>query len=319
MFYLGKESLAPAVDRYLRGFAQRTAKHMKLNQLFKQKKIVFSFEIFPPKKDSPVRTIYRTLENLGNLEPDFISVTYGAGGNLADNSTCEIASIIKNQYGIEPLAHLTCVNSSREEIGTVLSRLQAEGIENILALRGDISPNKPPKTDFRHASDLADTITAHGGFNVVGACYPEGHSECGGLEQDVENLRHKVEAGATHLITQLFFDNGDFYKLLDLMRQKNINVPVQAGIMPIVSKSQIERTVSMCGASIPKKFVKMVSRYANSPEALYDAGIAYAVEQMLDLIANGAQGLHLYTMNKPEVAKRICDGVGSIIRCENGQ
>ena len=178
---------------------------MSIAQLFATKSTVFSFEVFPPKRTSPIETIYHTLDELQELHPDFISVTYGAGGNLADNSTCEIASIIKNQYHIEPLAHLTCVNSTKEEILEVLGRLRQNGIENILALRGDISPDRPPKTDFAHASDLISFVKEQGGFHISGACYPEGHTECDSLVEDVLNLRKKVDAGAEHLVSQLFF------------------------------------------------------------------------------------------------------------------
>lgn len=290
---------------------------MKLQTLFNQKKVVFSLEIFPPKKTASIQTIYDTLDALSDISPDFISVTYGAGGNPADRSTVQIASAIKHQYHIEPLAHLTCVNSSREQVQKSLDRLEKAGIENILALRGDMNPELPPRLEFHYASELIGTIRAHGGFDIAAACYPEGHPECDSLEQDVEHLRQKVEMGATHLITQLFFDNADFYRFLELVRKKGIDVPIQAGIMPVVNKKQIERMVSMCGASIPASLSKIMNRYGASPEALRDAGINYAISQIIDLLSNSVEGIHLYTMNNPYVARKVSGSIASILECEN--
>ena len=184
---------------------------MKLQTLFEEKKVVFSLEIFPPKKTSSIQTIYDTLDALRDIEPDFISVTYGAGGNPADRSTVQIASDIKHRYHIEPLAHLSCVNSTKEHIGRVLDDLRENDIENILALRGDLNPNVPPQTDYRYASDLIDDIKQYGGFDIAAACYPEVHPEAADLEEDLLHLKEKVAAGATHLISQLFFDNNDYY------------------------------------------------------------------------------------------------------------
>lgn len=286
---------------------------MKLSQLFNQEKTVFSFEVFPPKRDNPIQTIYDTLDQLQDLKPDFISVTYGASGSLADNSTCEIASAIKHKYGIESAAHLTCVNSSREEVTEVLRRLDANGVENILALRGDLVPDVPPKKEFLHASDLISFIKETDyDFGVSGACYPEGHPNSKTMVDDVLNLKKKVDAGAEHLISQLFFDNNMFYEFLDKARIAGINVPIEAGIMPVTNKKQIERMVSLCGASLPHKFTKMMSKYENRPEAMRDAGIAYAVNQIVDLVSCGVDGVHLYTMNNPYIAKRICESVQSL-------
>ena len=290
---------------------------MKLNSLFEQKKIVYSFEVFPPKKTSSIQTIYDTLEELVDLSPDFISVTYGAGGNPADRSTVEIASTIKHKYHIEPLAHLTCVNSTREHIGQVLDDLRQNDIENILALRGDINPNVPPQTDYHYAGDLIRELHSHGDFDIAAACYPEVHPECPDMEEDILHLKEKVDAGASHLISQLFFDNNDFYNFLYRVREAGIMVPVEAGIMPVTNRKQIERMVSLCGASLPKKFVRIMHRYGDDPAAMQDAGIAYAVEQIVDLISNGVQGIHLYTMNNPTVAHRINQAVASLIRCAN--
>lgn len=290
---------------------------MKLNSLFQQKKVVFSFEVFPPKKTDSVRIVYETLEHLADLSPDFISVTYGAGGNPADRSTVEIASTIKNKYGIEPLAHLTCVNSTKEHIGQILRDFEQNGIENILALRGDINPNLPVQTDYRYAQELIREIGKSGSFDIAAACYPETHPECSDLSEDILHLKEKVESGASHLISQLFFDNNDFYRFLYSAREAGIMVPIEAGIMPVTNRKQIERMVSLCGASLPKKFVKIMHRYGDDPAAMQDAGIAYAVEQIVDLISNGVQGIHLYTMNNPLIARRISQSVASLIRCAN--
>ncbi len=290
---------------------------MKINELFHQKKVVFSFEVFPPKRDGSIQTIYETLDGLKDLHPDFISVTYGAGGNKADNATCEIASAIKHHYHIEPLAHLTCANSTREEVSRLLELLKERGIENILALRGDRVEGQLEKNDFCHASDLVAVVRDFGGFNIVGACYPESHPESIDLDSDIENLKHKVEAGTTHLITQLFFDNADYYAFVEKAAKAGINVPIQAGIMPVVNKKQIERMVSLCGASLPKKLVKILSHYEHSPAALMDAGISYATDQIIDLVSDGVPGIHLYTMNNPQVARRVSESLANIRECIN--
>ncbi len=287
---------------------------MKIKSMF-ERGTVFSFEIFPPKKTSPIETVYNTLEKLGDLNPDFISVTYGAAGSTNKVSTCEIASAIKNKYGVVPAAHLPCINYTKEEILQILDEFKASGIENILALRGDINPDIPPKKDFKYASELIEFIKANGDFDIAGACYPEGHIECDNIIDDIHNLKRKVDAGAEHLISQLFFDNGCFYSFLEKIRIAGINVPVEAGIMPVVNKNQIERMVSLCGASLPSKFTKMMQKYEHSPEAIRDAGIAYAIDQIVDLVSNGVDGIHIYTMNNPYVARRISEAVESLIRC----
>ncbi|SCJ79350.1 5%2C10-methylenetetrahydrofolate reductase [uncultured Eubacterium sp.] len=286
---------------------------MKLAELFKNKKTVFSFEVFPPKRNNPIETIYHTLDELQDLKPDFISVTYGASGSLADNSTCEIASAIKHRYGIESAAHLTCVNSTKEEVTQVLKQLHENEVENILALRGDLVPDVSPKEDFKHASELITFIKeSEYDFGISGACYPEGHLDSRDQIEDILNLKKKVDAGAQHLISQLFFDNNLFYDFLDKARIAGINVPIEAGIMPVVNKKQIERMVSLCGASLPAKFTKMMSRYETRPEAMRDAGIAYAVNQIVDLVSQGVDGVHLYTMNNPYIARRISESVKSL-------
>lgn len=286
---------------------------MNISSLFKER-TVFSFEVFPPKKTSPIETIYKTLDELKDLKPDFISVTYGAGGNTTDSSTCDIASIIKNKYNIESFAHLTCVSSSKSEIDIILKQFKDNNINNILALRGDINPDKPPKEDFKYASELISYIKEKGDFYIAGACYPEVHVEAKDMIEDIHNLKKKVDAGASHLISQLFFDNSAFYSFVEKARIAGINVPIEAGIMPVTNKKQIERMVSMCGASLPAKFSKIIQKFEHNPEALRDAGIAYAVDQIVDLVSNGVDGIHLYTMNNQYVAKKISESVASIIR-----
>lgn len=290
---------------------------MYIHDIFAKKKVVFSLEIFPPKKDSGIATIYNTLEKLTDVKPDFISVTYGAGGTETGNLACKIASDIKSVYKIDAMAHLTSIHTTKEQARKILTEFQDNGIENILALRGDKHPSLGVCEDFKYSSDLTKFIYDFGGFDVCGACYPEGHTESSSLVDDIRNLRHKVDAGASHLVTQLFFDNNDFYNFKDMLRLTGIDVPVEAGIMPVVSKSQIERTISMCGASVPKKFAKMISRYENNPEAFFDAGIAYAIDQIIDLISNGVDGIHLYTMNNPIVASRIYNGIKNILNAAN--
>jgi len=286
---------------------------MKIAEMFGKGKTVLSFEVFPPKKISSIETVYSTIEQLTDLKPAYISVTYGAGGNLANNSTCEIASAIKNKYNTEAMAHLTCVNCTKSEVETILNRLKEANIENILALRGDINPEIPPKTDFKYASELVAFIKEHGDFGISGACYPEVHAEAPNMITDILNLKKKVDAGAQTLVTQLFFDNSVFYDFRDKTRIAGINVPISAGIMPVTNKSQIERMVTMCGASLPQKFTKMIQKYEFNQEALIDAGIAYAADQIVDLISNGVEGIHLYTMNNPYVARKITDMIGKLL------
>lgn len=287
---------------------------MKLSNMFKDK-TVFSFEVFPPKRTSPIESIYNTLDDLKDLKPDFISVTYGAGGSNVGVSTCQIASTIKRSYGIEPVAHLPCINFNKDEILRVLDEFYKNDVKNILALRGDINPDIPPKNDFKYASDLIEFIkeNANGDFHILGACYPECHFEAVDFDSDIKNLKKKVDSGAEQLISQVFFDNNLFYSFLEKTRKAKINVPIQAGVMPVVNKKQIERMVSLCGASLPSKFTKMMQRYENHPDALRDAGIAYAVNQIVDLVSNGVDGIHLYTMNNPYVAKRISNAISGVL------
>lgn len=282
---------------------------MRISELFKEGKTVFSFEIFPPKKDGAIKNIYGTLEELSALSPDFISVTYGAGGTAAGCSTRELATFIKKECNTESIAHLTCVNSTKSDIDRIIEEFNEYGVENVLALRGDINPDFPPKKDFKYASDLIKYMKEKSNLHFSGGCYPECHSEAKDLDEDIANLKKKVDIGAEHLISQLFFDNQCFYDFVKKAKNAGINVPIEAGIMPCVNANQIKRMVTMCGASLPTKFVKMIQRYEHSEEGMRDAGIEYAVEQITDLIEHGVDGIHLYTMNNPYIAKRIKENV----------
>lgn len=290
---------------------------MRISDLFKQKKNVYSFEIFPPKVESNISGIYDTLDGLSQLKPDYISVTYSAGGGSNNARSIELASLVKNKYGIEPLAHLTCINSTKEKVLETIQTMKNEGIENILALRGDKNPNAIC-TDFKYASDLVEFINQYGDFDIAGACYPETHPEAVSSDVDIDNLKRKVDMGMTHLNTQLFYDNEDFYRFMDKIRAKGINVPVQAGIMPLVKKGSIERTISMAATKIPAKLSRMIARFIDDPVALQEAGILYATDQIADLLsAQAAQGIHLYVMNNSYVANKITKNIQSLVEGVN--
>lgn len=284
---------------------------MRTSELFKIK-TVLSYEVFPPKPTSSVDTIYDTLDELKELAPDFISVTYGAGGGKNNTETFKIASAIKG-YGIESVAHLPCIGLTKEDVSEKLRELNKIGVENILALRGDIPSDGYIRGDFQYASDLIEFIKTQGDFDITAACYPEGHIECKSKVEDIQNLKRKVDAGVDHLITQLFFDNDYFYSFRERCQLAGIDVPIEAGIMPVVNKKQIEKMTSLCGATVPKKFVAMMERYENNPIAMRDAGIAYAVDQIVDLISQGVDGIHLYTMNNPYIARQIYKAVHNLI------
>ena len=292
---------------------------MKINELFNSKELVFSFEIFPPKVTSPISTVYKTLEELKDLKPDFISVTYGAGGSLTNNRTTELSSVVKEKYGVESVAHLTCISSTKEEIDIILDDLKMKGVENILALRGDIPVGQDPKGEFNYAYELISHIKKRGDFNILGACYPEGHVKGRDFKEDMLHLKLKEEMGATQFISQLFLDNNYFYNMLEQKEKLGIKSPIQAGIMPVVNKNQIERIASLCGAHIPEKFIKMMNKYEHDKDALREAGIAYAVEQIVDLVSSGVDGIHLYTMNNPYVARRIHENINTIINSINNR
>ncbi|WP_252250990.1 methylenetetrahydrofolate reductase [NAD(P)H] [Clostridium sp. ZBS13] len=290
---------------------------MNIKNLFRDKKVVFSFEIFPPKTTSSIQTIYNTLDDLKGLNPDYISVTYGAGGSVKNNKTIELTSLIKNKYGIEAVSHLTCISSTKSDIEYYLREFEKNNIENILALRGDIPIGSKITGELNHANELIKHISDNGQFNIAAACYPEGHIEHKGLYREIESMKRKEEAGASYFISQLFFDNNLYYNFQDEVRAANINLPIEAGIMPVTNKKQIERILSLSGASLPDKFKRIMERYEYNPEALRDAGIAYAVEQIVDLISTGVDGIHLYVMNNPYVAKRISQSIENILLTVN--
>ena len=292
---------------------RRNEVKMIISNLFEKKKPVISFEIFPPKKEAELQNIDATLQTLATLHPDFISVTFGAGGSSADNRTVKLAQKIKKDYGIEPLVHLTCISNSKEEIKEILGQMETAGLKNVLALRGDVNPNVPAKDDFRYASELVSFIKEQGDFHVSGACYPEVHLEAADEVSDLRNLRKKVDAGAEHLVSQLFFDNNKFYDFLSKVRIAGIDAPVEAGIMPVTNKAQIKRMVTMCGAALPEKFERILERYGENKEALFDAGMVYAVNQIVELISSGVDGIHIFTMNNPVVAGRICEEIKNLI------
>lgn len=286
---------------------------MKIKDMYNSKKPVISFEIFPPKKDGSLESIYKTIDVLSALTPDFISVTYGAAGST-DNKTAEIASIIKNKYNIEALAHLTCITSSKEDIDKTLKTLKNHNVNNVLALRGDIPVDfdKSFSPSFKHASDLIEHIKTENNFSIGAACYPEGHIESKSIDEDLKNLKLKVENGAEFLITQLFFDNERYYDFKDKLISMNINTPISIGIMPVTNKKQIIKMTSLSGAYLPLKFRRLLDKYENNPAVLKEAAIAYATEQIIDLISSGADGIHIYTMNKPEIAQSIIKNISNI-------
>ena len=278
-------------------------------------KTVFSFEVFPPKKTSSIETIYKTLDELSDLRPDFISVTYGAGGSENCTNTLEIAKRIKNTCKVESVVHLPCLHITKAEAASMLQQFEENNIENILVLRGDKIEGRAPAGDFLHASDLSCFIqeTAGNKFHLSAACYPEKHPESESIFYDLTNLKSKVDSGCNHLISQLFFDNHIFYRFIENCRLAGIDAPIEAGIMPVTNRAQIERMVSRCGVVLPEKFKVMLEKYGNNDEAIMDAGIAYAVNQIIDLVSHGVDGIHLYTMNKPVVARKIYEAVKNII------
>ena len=288
---------------------------MKISNLFNSGKTVFSFEVFPPKKTSPIESVYGKLEEISALKPDFISVTYSAGGSGSKSRTCEIATKIKRDFGVESVAHLTCINSTKADIDRNLALFKENGIENILALRGDIPRDFqfPAEQYFEHAYQLVNEIRTLGDFCIGGACYPEVHPESKNRVEDLEHLKQKVGCGVDFLTTQMFFDNTVFYNFREMCAIKGIDVPLIAGIMPITKASQLERTVKLSGCSLPTKFVKIVERFGDRDDAMQQAGIVYAAEQIIDLMANGVDHIHIYTMNKPDVAGAIVRELGSII------
>ena len=291
---------------------------MKISELLRQRPTL-SFEIFPPKnKDGDISSIYSTIDQLAQLKPDFISVTYGAGGSTTRN-TVEIATMIKERWQIESVAHLSCIDATAENLRGVLDQLKEKGIENILALRGDYPKGYDPQTapqEFRHASDLAAFITANypDAFCLSGACYPEVHEEADSLEADLRPLKIKADAGASYLVTQIFLDNNYYYRLLREARKRGIQVPILAGIMPATNAKQLLNMSKMCGCSIPYTLSAMIERFSAHPAAMQEIGLNYAAWQIMDLITNGVEGIHLYTMNRPQIATEIMRRCDAILR-----
>ena len=272
---------------------------MKIGNLYKHNKTVVSFEVFPPKKDGDIGTIYNTLDGLSTLTPDFISVTFGAGGKAkGTNITVEVVQHIKEKNKIEALAHLTCSAADESDIKSITEDFKQKGIENILALGGD----EKASGSFRYAKDLIAALKAHG-FNIGAAAYPEGHISCENLKDDIRHLKEKQDCGADFFVTQLFFENDVFYRFLEKARAAGITKPISAGIMPILSKAQIQRMIFMCGASLPAPIIKLINKYGDEGESLANAGVEYSCRQMQDLCDNNVEGVHIYTMNKPFIAE----------------
>ena len=286
---------------------------MKIKELFKQKQPTISFEVFPPNKIYTLEKVYEVIDELSLLKPDFMSVTYGAGGSTRRN-TVDIASKIKNINNIEALAHLTCIGATKKEIDEILKDLNKNNIENIMALRGDIPQECENKIgEFSHANDLIKYIKEYGDFSIGGAFYPEGHQETNDL-LDLFNLKTKVDSGTDFLISQIFFENEKFYEFKEKLGKLNIKTPLIAGVMPITNGKQIRRITSMCGCSIPEKLKKILDRYEDNPIAMRKAGITYAMEQIIELISDDIAGIHIYTMNRVEASKKIMENIGNILR-----
>lgn len=286
---------------------------MKIIDILKNKRVTLSFEVFPPKTVDAVPTALAAAEAIAALHPDFMSVTYGAGGGTSD-FTVHIASAVKKTYGVEVMPHLTCLSSTKEKVTETLQDYKEAGFETIMALRGDVPTDGMRKNDFEHATDLMKQIKSFDSSMALGgACYPESHPESPSLAADIENIRRKVDAGAQFLSTQMFFDNSLFYSYLNRLHAAGIDVPVLAGIMPITNKRILTRSLAMSGSAVPARYIAMVDAYGDSPEAMKQAGIAYATEQILDLYANGVRNVHVFAMNKPDVAKAVFENIRPVL------
>ena len=281
---------------------------MKMIDYISNEKRSLSFEVFPPKTDAAFDGVLQATEEIARLKPSFISVTYGAGG-AGGQYTRQIASRLQNADGVETMAHMTCVGAGREDVENYLRQLKEDGIHNIMALRGDLpegmDPEKMKDSPFPHAADLIRTIRKAGDFCIGAACYPEVHPESASQEEDLRYLKEKVEAGADFLTTQMFFDNNLLYNFLYKLREKGVTVPVVPGIMPITNANQVKRALKLSGSFMPRRFTSLVDYFGSAPEAMMRAGIIYACDQIIDLFANGIRHVHVYTMNKPEIARAI--------------
>lgn len=279
---------------------------MKILELYKDNKKTLSFEVNPPESEDDLSAIDETLNILSQLKPDFISVTCCVGGRENYNTTVEVARRIKEKYNIEPVAHLTCINFSKSEIDSFANALQSAGVQNILALRGDIVPNIQPKGDFLHAVDLINYLKTKYDFCFIGACYPEGHPQSKDSATEIKYLKEKVNSGADVLLSQIFFDNNYFYDFKDKCKVADIDVPIISGIMPVTSAKLLDNMVALCGnLTVSPQLKKIIEKFGNNKKALFDAGLSYAVSQVIDLLTSGVDGIHIYTMNNPQVAKRI--------------
>lgn len=283
---------------------------MKITELLKDDKPCISCELFPPKAGSELQNALKIVDQIAEIKPHFMSVTYGAGGTSA-GQTVAIAKAVE-EHNIPALAHLTCIDATGDGIESMLGKFRDNGIQNVLALRGDAVTDKP--REFMHASDLMRKISASGDFCIGGACYPEGHPEAGSLDKDIENTKKKIDAGCEFLVAQMCFDNNIMYNYMYRLLRNGIDVPVVAGIMPVTNAKQINRICELSGTKLPPHYRAIVERFADDPQALMQAGIAYALGQIIDLIANGFKNIHVYTMNKPEVIGGIMKNLSEIIK-----
>ncbi|MCR4739895.1 MAG: methylenetetrahydrofolate reductase [NAD(P)H] [Lachnospiraceae bacterium] len=290
---------------------------MKITDILKRDEYGLSFEVFPPKTDSRYDSVKTATEKIADLKPTFISVTYGAGGGTSQY-TLDIAKNIRDRKNITSLAHLTCVSSDRETVKAKIEAMKKAGIENIMALRGDLTPelmeSDPSEREYRYATELIEDIKSiSSDFCIGGACYPEIHPESENQREDIKHLKEKVDAGAEFLTTQMFFDNNLFFNFLYKIREAGITVPVLPGIMPITNANQVDRAIKLSGSFMPQRFKSLVDRFGNDPDAMKQAGIAYATDQIIDLYANGIRNVHVYSMNKPDVAAAIRSNLSDII------
>ena len=290
---------------------------MKLSELFQSETLHLSFEVFPPKTDTAFASVKAAVEEIAELHPSFMSVTYGAGGGTSQY-TLDIAKNIKEQHGVPTLAHLTCVSSTKETVREKIAQIKEAGIENVMALRGDLTPEMEGQDRsgwaYRHAVDLIRDIRESGAdFCIGGACYPEVHPESQSQAEDIRYLKEKVDTGCDFLTTQMFFDNNLLYNFLYKIREAGITVPVIPGIMPITNANQVARAIKLSGSFMPRRFASLVDKFGSDPDAMKQAGIAYATDQIIDLFANGIKNVHVYSMNKPDVAAKIQDNLSAII------
>ena len=287
---------------------------MRIADILKQDRVTLSFEVFPPKKEASFESVKKAATEIAALGPDFMSVTYGAGGGGNSRFTLQLADELHRGYGVQVLPHLTCVTATKQDVREMISRYKELGIENIMALRGDLPQDGIRADDYRYASELIADIKSQHDFCIGGACYPEGHVECQHKADDIRHLKEKVDQGCDFLTTQMFFDNNIFYNFLYRIREAGIDVPVLPGIMPITRAVQLSRSVQMSGSNVPERFRAIVDYFGTDPEAMKQAGIIYASEQIIDLIANGIRHIHIYTMNSPEVAGKIMDNISAVLK-----